>query len=84
MFNSVFQKVEFCILQNNSVNIYEEYFADLEPAPIVDRCHSRTMFVYKDVEEPSVSKHSMFETTTSVMKLGWPDGFSFLDLCDFL
>ncbi|KAG5671329.1 hypothetical protein PVAND_001532 [Polypedilum vanderplanki] len=47
------EKVEFCILQNNAVNIYEEYFADLDPAPIVDRCHSRTMYVYKDVEEPS-------------------------------
>lgn len=50
------QKVESSILQNNAVNIYEEYFSDLEPAPIVDRCHSRTMYVYKDVEEPSVSK----------------------------
>ncbi|CAG9806675.1 unnamed protein product [Chironomus riparius] len=45
------EKVEFCILQNNSVNIYEEYFSDLDPAPIIDRCHSRTMYVYKDVEE---------------------------------
>lgn len=28
---------------------------DLDPAPIVDRCHSRTMFVYKDIEDPPVS-----------------------------
>lgn len=49
------QRVEFCILQNNAVNIYEEYFDGLEPAPIVDRCHSRTMFVYKDVETPTVT-----------------------------
>lgn len=48
------QRVEFCILQNNAVNIYEEYFDGLEPAPIVDRSHSRTMFVYKDVETPTV------------------------------
>ena len=49
------QKVESAILQNNAVNIYEEYFCDLDPAPIVDRCHSRTMFVYKDIEEHAVS-----------------------------
>lgn len=27
----------------------------MEPAPIVDRSHSRTMFVYKDVETPTVT-----------------------------
>lgn len=53
-FLSFSQRVEFCILQNNAVNIYEEYFDGLEPAPIVDRSHSRTMFVYKDVETPTV------------------------------
>lgn len=36
------------------MNIYEEYFDGLDPAPIVDRSHSRTMFVYKDVETPTV------------------------------
>lgn len=54
------QKVESAILQNNAVNIYEEYFCDLDPAPIVDRCHSRTMFVYKDIEEPAVSSFLIY------------------------
>jgi hypothetical protein len=38
------------------VNIFEEYFEGLEPAPIVDRSSARTMYVYKDVESPTVSK----------------------------
>lgn len=49
------QKIEACILQNNAVNIFEEYFEGLEPAPIVEQSSARTMYVYKDVETPTVS-----------------------------
>lgn len=49
------QKIEHCITQNNAVNIYQTYFDSLEPAPLVDRSSSRTMFVYKDVESITVS-----------------------------
>lgn len=54
-FCSLSQKIESCILQNNSVNIFEEYFEGLEPAPIVERSSAKTMYVYKDVETPTVS-----------------------------
>ena len=51
--------MENCILQNNAVDIYDSYFEKLDPAPIVDRSHSRTMFVYKDAELPSVLMNSL-------------------------
>jgi hypothetical protein len=60
------QKIESCILQNNSVNIFEEYFDGLEPAPIVDRSSARTMYVYKDVESPTVSV-TVSSTTSSLI-----------------
>ena len=53
-FATTWQRIEACIFQNKAVNIYDEYFHDLEPAPIVDRSTSHTMFVYKDVETPTV------------------------------
>lgn len=40
--------MEHCILQNNSVNIYQHYFHDLEPAPLVERSSARTVNVYQD------------------------------------
>lgn len=40
--------MEHCILQNNAVNIYETFFEDLEPAPLLDPCSSRTLNVYRD------------------------------------
>lgn len=49
------QKIEACILQNNAVNIFEEYFEGLEPAPIVEKSSARTMYVYKDPMTPTVS-----------------------------
>ena len=49
------KKVECCINQNNAVNIYENYFEDSEPAPLVDRSSSRTVYVYRDVDTPTVS-----------------------------
>lgn len=52
--NKIPQKIEHCINQNNAVNIYQTYFEDLEPAPLVDRSSSRTMFVYKDVQIQTV------------------------------
>ncbi|CAO1421747.1 unnamed protein product [Diamesa tonsa] len=59
------ERMENCILQNNAVDIYDSYFEKLDPAPIVDRSHSRTMFVYKDAELPS----------RPVSHLSWsPDG----------
>lgn len=51
----MFKKVESCINQNNAVNIYENYFEDSEPAPLVDRSSSRTVYVYRDVDTPTVS-----------------------------
>uniref|UniRef100_A0A1A9VG63 Uncharacterized protein n=1 Tax=Glossina austeni TaxID=7395 RepID=A0A1A9VG63_GLOAU len=40
--------MEQYILQNNAVNIYENYFENSEPAPLPEPCHSRTINVYRD------------------------------------
>lgn len=40
--------IEHCILQNNAINIYEKFFENLEPAPLLDPCSSRTLNVYRD------------------------------------
>lgn len=57
--------MEHCIFQNNAVNIYETFFEELEPAPLLDPCSSRTLNVYRD---PSARKRP-------VTHLSWsPDG----------
>jgi dynein intermediate chain 2, axonemal len=43
--------MEHVIFQNNAVNIYENYFEDLEPAPLAERCKSRTVNVFRDPAE---------------------------------
>lgn len=40
--------MEHCILQNNACNIYEQYFADVETEPLIQRAFSRTVNVYRD------------------------------------
>ncbi|KDR14924.1 dynein intermediate chain 3, ciliary isoform X2 [Zootermopsis nevadensis] len=40
--------MEHCILQNNAINIYEEYFEGVESATIMERCSARTLNVYRD------------------------------------
>ncbi|XP_055377492.1 dynein axonemal intermediate chain 2 [Condylostylus longicornis] len=40
--------MEHYIFQNNAVNIYENYFEDMEPAPLLEPCQSRTVNVYRD------------------------------------
>ncbi|XP_055692892.1 dynein intermediate chain 3, ciliary-like [Lutzomyia longipalpis] len=61
---SLTKPMEHCIFQNNAVNIYENYFEDLEPAPLVEKCTSRTVNVYRD---PS-------KTPRNVTHLSWsPD-----------
>lgn len=42
------KNMEYCILQNNSVNIYQHYFTDTEPAPLAENSTSRTVNVYQD------------------------------------
>lgn len=44
--------MEHCIYQNNAINIYEKFFEDLEPAPLLDPCSSRTINVYRDPCNP--------------------------------
>lgn len=58
--------MEHCIFQNNAVNIYEMFFEDLEPAPLLDPCTSRTLNVYRD---------PMHQQKRPVTHLSWsPDG----------
>lgn len=40
--------MENCILQNNAINIYQQYFSDVEPTPFVERSSARTVNVYQD------------------------------------
>ena len=40
--------MEHCIFQNNAVNIYENYFEDVEEAVLHEKCSSRTVNVYRD------------------------------------
>ncbi|KAG7205444.1 hypothetical protein KM043_007436 [Ampulex compressa] len=41
--------MEHCILQNNACNIYEQYFNDMEPTPLIQRAFSHTVNVYRDL-----------------------------------
>lgn len=40
--------MENCILQNNAMNIYQQYYSDVEPTPLVERSTARTVNVYSD------------------------------------
>lgn len=40
--------MESCILQNNAINIYQQYFVDIDPTPLVERSSARTVNVYQD------------------------------------
>lgn len=40
--------MEHYIFQNNAVNIYENYFDDVEEAVLHEKCSSRTVNVYRD------------------------------------
>ncbi|CAH0546097.1 unnamed protein product [Brassicogethes aeneus] len=62
---ALFKNVENCILQNNSVNIYQQYFSDVEPTPLIERSSARTLNVYQDQYTP----------TRPVTHISWsPDG----------
>lgn len=59
------KSMEHFIYQNNAINIYEKFFENLEPAPLLDPCSSRTINVYRD---PCHKKRP-------VTKISWsPDG----------
>ncbi|KAJ8687887.1 hypothetical protein QAD02_023682 [Eretmocerus hayati] len=40
--------MEHCVLQNTACDIYEKYFEDVEPTPLVQRTWCRTVNVYRD------------------------------------
>lgn len=40
--------MEHCVLQNNAINIYEEYFESVESATLMARCSARTLNVFRD------------------------------------
>ncbi|GLH09036.1 Cytoplasmic dynein 1 intermediate chain, partial [Gryllus bimaculatus] len=41
--------MEHCILQNNAVNIYEEYYSDIEATMPVEHFTAQTVSVYRDI-----------------------------------
>ncbi|KAI5734179.1 hypothetical protein M8J77_003490 [Diaphorina citri] len=43
--------MEHCIHQNNAINIYEHYFADVDPSIIVEDLSSRTLNVFRDQQK---------------------------------
>lgn len=49
----LFKNMENCILQNNAINIYQQYFSDVEPTPLVERSSARTVNVYQDQSAPT-------------------------------
>ncbi|KAG5893159.1 hypothetical protein JTB14_000420 [Gonioctena quinquepunctata] len=49
----LFKNMENCILQNNAINIYQQYFSDVEPTPLVERSTARTVNVYQDQCTPT-------------------------------
>lgn len=49
---SLTKPMEHCIFQNNAINIYETFFENVEPAPLLEPCHSRTLNVYRDPCNP--------------------------------
>ncbi|XP_022901460.1 dynein intermediate chain 3, ciliary-like [Onthophagus taurus] len=42
------KNMENCILQNNAINIYQQYYTDVEPTPLVEKNSARTVNVYQD------------------------------------
>lgn len=42
------KKLEKVILQNNAVNIYEDYFKDFDSLPIAEKCYAKTTNTFKD------------------------------------
>ncbi|XP_025832574.1 dynein intermediate chain 3, ciliary-like isoform X2 [Agrilus planipennis] len=40
--------MENCILQNNAINIYQQYFDDVEPAPLIEPSSARIVSVFQD------------------------------------
>lgn len=49
----LFKNMENQILQNNAINIYQQYFSDVEPTPLVERSSARTVNVYQDQSTPT-------------------------------
>ncbi|XP_050305470.1 dynein intermediate chain 3, ciliary [Anthonomus grandis grandis] len=49
----LFKSMENCIQQNNAINIYQQYFSDVEPTPLVERSSARTVNVYQDQSSPT-------------------------------
>ncbi|CAH1987611.1 unnamed protein product [Acanthoscelides obtectus] len=49
----LFKNMENCILQNNAINIYQQYFSDVEETPMVEKSSARTVNVYQDQSVPT-------------------------------
>ncbi|KAB0792213.1 hypothetical protein PPYR_14172 [Photinus pyralis] len=62
---SLSKSMEHFILQNNSMNIYQQYFTDVKPLPMVEQSSVRTVNVYQDC----------CEEKRPVNRISWsPDG----------
>lgn len=51
------KKLENIILQNNAINIYQNYFKDLDPLPIAEKCSAKTPNTFKDPSGEKVGIH---------------------------
>ncbi|KAK9877826.1 hypothetical protein WA026_020059 [Henosepilachna vigintioctopunctata] len=59
------KNMESCVLQNNAINIYQQYFSDVEPTPLVEKSSARTVNVFQDQVTP----------TRPITHISWsPDG----------
>ncbi|XP_017774943.1 PREDICTED: dynein intermediate chain 3, ciliary isoform X2 [Nicrophorus vespilloides] len=66
------KNMENCILQNNAINIYQQYYTDVEPTPLTEPCTARTVNVFQD--QSSLKR--------PVTNMSWsPDGGSRVIVC---
>ncbi|KAK5639983.1 hypothetical protein RI129_010794 [Pyrocoelia pectoralis] len=62
---SLSKSMEYFVLQNNSINIYQQYFTDMKALPMVEPSSIRTVNVY----------HDQCTTKRPVNRISWsPDG----------
>ncbi|KOC61089.1 Dynein intermediate chain 2, axonemal [Habropoda laboriosa] len=70
--HDLFEEMEDSVLQNAAVNIYEQYFDDMEPTELVQPLGLRTVNVYTDPETPK----------RPVTNISWsPDSGSRIAVC---
>lgn len=61
------RKLEKVILQNNAVNIYEDYFRDVDDLPISEKCLAKTTNTFKDFTGEKVQRITVYHSLTKYL-----------------